>query len=457
MSAHRALNRFGLGARPDESRADADPRGWLESQLASEPERRPTPEGTEDPGSLLRAQLAASRTGDEAETREVRRRIGAHVTADAVDGLTARVAADRPFLERWVAFWSNHLCVGAGAKVPTRLLAGAYEREAIRPFVLGPFETLLLEATRHPAMITYLDNVRSVGPDSPAARRRGRRADTPVGLNENHARELLELHTLGVDGGYGQDDVRELARILTGWTVSGLGGAVGALRGEANGRAAFSFEPLVHDPGEKTVLGRRYAESGVAEGEQVIRDLARHPSTARFLATKLVRHFVADDPPAAAVDRLAGRFTETEGDLREVAREVIHLEEAWAPDHLKFRTPQDWLVAVLRGLGLRQAPPTLLGVLRDLRQPLWSPASPKGFDDTTDVWADPDGLLNRAEFARTVARTVSRRSRVDDPVRLAALVEREAGDPLHAILRDDAVATDERVALAFADPRFQWR
>lgn len=457
MSAHRALNRFGLGARPGDRGGESDPRGWLESQLEADPEPRPTPAATEDPGTLLRAQLVAARSGDEAEVGDIRRRIGAHATADSLDGLTARVGADRPFLERWVAFWSNHLCVSAGAKVPTRLLAGAYEREAIRPHVLAPFETLLLEATRHPAMITYLDNVRSVGPESPSARRRGRRSDTPVGLNENHARELLELHTLGVDGGYDQDDVRELARILTGWTVTGLGGGGGAPRGGANDRAAFAFQPLVHEPGSKTVLGRRYAEGGVTEGEAVIRDLARHPSTARHLATKIARHFVDDDPPVEAVEQIAARFRDTEGDLREVARAVVHLKGAWSADHLKFRTPQDWIVAVARGVDLRRAPPILLGALRDLRQPIWSPASPKGFDDTAAVWADPDGLLNRAEFARTVARTVSRRSLVADPTRLADLVDRDAGDPLPDLLGDDAVEVEERVALAFADPRFQWR
>lgn len=450
MSALHALNRFGLGASLDDPGVAGDPRGWLEDQLDGDPERRSAPGGTSDPGALLRDQLAAARSGDDEVVAQVRRQIVGHTSADALDGFSARVTSDRPFVERWVGFWSNHLCVGAASKVPTRLLAGAYEREAIRPHVLGSFETLLLEATRHPAMLTYLDNVRSVGPDSPAARRRGRRSETDAGLNENHARELLELHTVGVDGGYDQDDVLELARILTGWTATGLGRGAGET-------TAFAFDPLFHEPGPKTVLGRRYPSGGVEEGEAVIRDLARHPSTADFLATKLVRHFVADDPPAEAVALVAARFRDTDGDLREVARAVVGLDAAWDPDHIKFRTPLDWMVAMLRGLGQREVPPSLLGVLRDLRQPFWSPPSPKGFDDTAATWADPDGLLNRAEFARTVARTAARRRMLRDPLDLAGLVPRADDDPLPTLLGDESIEVDERIALAFADPHFQWR
>lgn len=461
MTALRALNRFGLGAGPGEAQALDDPRGWLESQLDEPAPTRPAPEGAVDVGALVREQREVARSDDEDRRADLRRRIFGFTVAESRDALTARTTSERPFVERLVAFWSNHLCVSAAAKLPTRLLAGSYERDAIRPHVLGRFDEMVLASVRHPAMLTYLDNAQSVGPDSPAARTaaRRRRGDDgpPVGLNENHARELLELHTVGVDGGYDQDDVRALARVLTGWTVTGLGGA--GARFAPGDDVGFRFAPLLHDPGEKTVLGRRYGEGGEGEGEAVIRDLCHHPSTATFLATKLVRHFVDDEPPPGAVEAVARRFRDTDGDLRETARILVHLDDAWSGERRKFRTPQDWLVAMLRGLGAREAPPAVLGVLGDLRHPLWAPPSPKGFGDTVAEWADPDGLLNRAELARTVARTPAGR-RVGSSRGLPALADLSEGGgdaALHALLADSTIPSDERVALAFAGPAFQWR
>ena len=191
---------------------------------------------------------------------------------------------------RLVMFWSNHFCVSAN-KGPVRGMAGAYEREAIRPHVLGRFVDMLLAVERHPAMLVYLDNHVSIGPNSRAGLNRG------LGLNENLAREILELHTLGVGGGYTQEDVTNLARILTGWTVANLANPVGE-----PGR--FFFAPARHEPGAWTVLGKRYGEAGMAAGEAVLRDLARHPATARHIARKLARHFVSAEPPAALVARL---------------------------------------------------------------------------------------------------------------------------------------------------------
>jgi uncharacterized protein (DUF1800 family) len=224
--------------------------------------------------------------------------------------LGERIGTFRPFVERLVAFWSNHLCVSVAAK-PLQVgpLAGLYEREAIRPHALGRFEDLVLASARHPAMLFYLDNVQSIGENSPAGRLAGRRGANR-GLNENYARELLELHTLGVNGGYEQDDVVALARILTGWSVAGAGNAPaqrllgrGAREVESD-VPAFRFYPALHEPGDHTVLGTRYDEGGEAQGVRAIRDLCRHPSTARFVATKLVTHFVSDDPVSAKVGRI---------------------------------------------------------------------------------------------------------------------------------------------------------
>jgi uncharacterized protein (DUF1800 family) len=344
-------------------------------------------------------------------------------------------------------------------------IAGSYEREAIRPHVLGRFEDMLLASAKHPAMLVYLDNFQSIGPGSRGART-ARNRGPQRGLNENYARELLELHTLGVEGGYTQHDVQELAKILTGWTVGGLGRAAQqprpqrgrrsmAAQPDPERRIGFAFHPLLHEPGSKTVLGAGYAEAGVEEGERVIRALARHPSTARFLATKLVTHFVSDTPPASSIDRIARVFRESDGDLRAVSAALVELPEAWSEGARKFRTPQDWLVAVLRAFGAEEVSEATMPALRQLRHPLWSPQAPKGFGDKTQEWADPDSLLNRAELARTIARRL--RSHRIDPGSLLDVVDAGAGDPLQKLVADNTIAADERIALVLAGPAFQWR
>jgi uncharacterized protein (DUF1800 family) len=388
MTASRAVTRFGLGARPGEAERIRDPREWALAQLEGRPTARPEPEGADDT-SLTRA-LGALRRREPDARRELQRLAASEMSS----ALSLRVTTERPVFERLVAFWSDHLCVSVAAKALVAPLAGRYEREVIRPHVLGRFEDLVLASARHPAMLIYLDNAQSVGPDSRAAVRASRVARRELGLNENYARELMELHTLGVDGGYTQSDVTELARLLTGWSVEGQGG---------QRVPRYVFAELRHQPGRKTILGQRYGD-GVSEGERAIRALCRHPRTASHIATKLARHFIADDPPAAAVEAIAKVFRDSEGDLRAVTRAVVAREECWDPGVRKFRTPQDWLVAALRTLDAPAAADPLLNVLRQLRQPLWAPPSPKGFGDLERDWADPDGLLNRAEFARTLAR-----------------------------------------------------
>src|SRR6188508_2366028 len=348
-STLRALNRFGLGARRNERRSVGDPRNWLKAQLDGGPPTLRAPEGASpgEIGDALRG-LRMQGQGNDLDRREARKRIVALGTTEVRAALTERATSERPFVERLVAFWSNHLCVSLGAKVIVAPLAGSYERDVIRPHVLGRFEDMLMASAKHPAMLVYLDNFQSIGPSSPGARA-GQRANGGQrrGLNENYARELLELHTLGVNGGYVQQDVQELAKVLTGWTVSGIGGPADrmaqrtsqnrtqrraqgqASRPQTGGPAGFAFQALLHEPGSKTVLGERYGEAGVEEGEKAIRALCRHPSTARFVATKLVTHFVADEPPAAAIDRVAKAFSSSGGDLKVVARALVDEPEAW--------------------------------------------------------------------------------------------------------------------------------
>jgi uncharacterized protein (DUF1800 family) len=412
-----------------------------------------------------------SRQPDQQQRRAARRALVAIAAAESRAALMERTMSERPFVERLVAFWSNHLCVSVAAKVLVAPLAGSYEREAIRPHVLGRFEDLVLASARHPAMLVYLDNFQSIGPNSAAARR-ARRERGPRGLNENYARELLELHTLGVNGGYSQQDVQELARTLTGWTIGGLrdAAAIGQRRPAERSRqrtqpvpgrdgdvniVRFAYQERLHEPGARTVLRVRYADVGVSQGERVIRDLCRHPSTSRFIATKLVAHFVADDPPRAAVERIATVFRETDGDLRIVSGALVDLREAWSAETRKFRTPQDWLVAVLRAFGVREIRDTATSVLRQLRHPLWAPQAPKGFGDTLQEWADPDSLLKRGELARTIAR----RTGIGqvDPRTLLDVVDLNNGDPLKTMVSDASIPIADRVALALAGPALQWR
>ena len=452
-----ALNRFGLGARLGEPTEISDPRGWLEAQIEGGVAPELDPSGLAGLPEIAEIQTrirALQRERDQQGLGQARRQVNQWAQAEMRKSLGQRVTTDRPFVERLVAFWSNHLCVSIPAK-QLRLapLAGFYERQAIRTHVLGRFEDMVLASARHPAMSIYLDNAQSIGPDSLVGRRSQARR-VARGLNENYARELLELHTLGVDGGYTQDDVVELARILTGWSIGrpGLVGRVAVPNGDGN---AFRFYPATHEPGSKTVLGVRYEQDGVREGAAVIRDLCRHPSTARFLATKLVRHFVADDPPAEAVRTVERVFRDSDGDLLEVSRSLVRLDSAWDASNRKFRTPQDLLVAALRAVDAPQFPPMLIPMLGQLRHPMWAPSAPKGYPDTRIGWADADSLMNRAEFARTLAERIGRRG--FNPEALLELVELDEDSPLPRLISDKSIDTTERIALALGGPAFQWR
>lgn len=470
----RALNRFGLGAKINDRSGVEDPRGWLRAQL--DEYRRgfdaaywsANPGTLQDAGRVIAGLRSAQRSRDQEALAAGRAARTEVLRAESSLALSTRLTTSTPFVERLVAFWSNHLCVSV-AKPQVIPLAGHYERTVVRPHVLGRFEEMVLASARHPAMLYYLDNLQSIGPESVAGRRTASRGNGR-GLNENYARELLELHTVGVDGGYGQEDVEQLARVLTGWGVAGVGPAAG----EADG-FGFQFRPIVHEPGDKRVMGVRYRHSGVSEGESAIRDLCRHPATARFVATKLVRHFVDDEPPEAAVTRIEDVFRDSGGDLYAVSAALVDLEEAWDPERRKLRTPQDWLVAVLRALEVTEPPAEMAPRLRQLRHTLWAPPSPKGYGDTRAEWSDPDSLMNRAELARRLARRTGagvgggRGVRAGggpprgasepsaDPRALLEVVDVGPSDPLATMLADNSIPANERIALALASPAFQWR
>ncbi len=347
----------------------------------------------------------------------------------------AAINAEIGLVERLVWFWSNHFCVNADATV----MAGGYEREAIRPHVLGRFKDMLLAAEGHPAMLFYLNNEQSIGPDSVAGVNRDR------GLNENLAREILELHTLGVRTVYGQADVTSFAKILTGWTI------LPTLTNPDHG-GEFVFLRRAHEPGPQTVIGNAYADAGVEQGRAVLADLARHPATARHVATKLARHFIADDPPTPLVDRLTQRFLDTDGDLKELTAALIAAPESWAPEQAKIKRPGEWIVAALRAT---EEPGDIVRIIRAqalLGEPLWRPPAPKGFSDDNAAWFD--GLGQRLEIANSFAR---REGLAHEP---EAVLEAALGPLASAETRRTLARADTRpqaLTLLLMAPEFQRR
>jgi uncharacterized protein (DUF1800 family) len=398
-----ALNRFGLGARPDES-SPTDPQRWLLSQFDRYEALPSAWKAAAHTPVLVDAWLAQQRAvreapnGQRSGIREAYLRQGRDEYVVAVGARTdSALQTDTPFVERLVHFWSNHFAVSVD-KVLIVGLAGGYEADAIRPNVLGRFEDLLLAAIRHPAMLLYLDQAQSIGPGSVAGQRALERQARGRGLNENLAREILELHTLGVRSGYTQDDVTELARALTGWTLP-----ADAPR-DGNG-PSFRFVAALHEPGTRTVMGRSYAEGGEAQARAILHDLATAPATAHHIATKFARHFVADEPPPAMVQRLADSFLRTGGDLTSLYRALVGSPQAWVPAQAKFKSPWDWGVSGLRAIGRQEMPPMQATRLwNQLGQPVWRPGSPAGYGDVAANWAAPDALIRRVETAQRLAQ-----------------------------------------------------
>lgn len=478
-----AARRFGLGARPgDLKNIASDPRGYvLESLVQSEAARISDPDL--EPSHVTFAEaLTAQRQKKLAERAEAMRSAQADTAAapptpppepegppkeagagqpqaanpatqvkpgrvrreafrqEAFARLNHAVTTKAPFIERLVMFWSNHFCVSAN-KGPVRGIAGAYEREVIRPHVLGRFADMLLAAEQHPAMLIYLDNAQSIGPNSRAGINRGR------GLNENLAREILELHTLGVNGGYTQQDVTSLAHILTGWTVGNLANSLAE-------PGKFFFAPARHEPGNQTVLGKRYADNGHGTGLEVLRDLAAHRATAKHIALKLARHFIAQDPPAKLVQRLEANFLETGGDLAAVSRVLVEAPQSWSSEPAKIVPPYDFLVSLVRGFELEHRPLEILRLTNELGQPLWRPPAPAGWPDGDTSWAAPSALRERLRVAEVVARRINASA---DPRSAAAEV---LGEDMSEATRQAVARAETReqgFELLIMSPEFQRR
>ena len=419
-----ALNRFGYGARLGET-PPTDPQSFLLNQLRRF-DPRPGPLGSRpdtsgDAGELLQIirkgrrqrqeTMSMENAGESQSSRGTRadllaalppeyqakvREAYGRYRKDAHIRMQVAITSPTPFAERLTHFWSNHFSVSAG-KPGTPFEVGNHEFNAIRPHVTGKFSDMLKAAALHPAMLLYLDQFQSIGPNSEFGKRRKQR-----GLNENLAREILELHTLGVDGGYSQADVTEFARALTGWTIPGLT-RIARFAEDQEGGAAFIA--VAHEKGTRKIMGRSYQDNGPKQALEILDDLAAHPATARFVATKFARHFTKDDPDPALVARLEQDFRSTGGDLGSLARTLVTAPESWQGDATKFRQPVEWFTSVLRFTGVDAMDERRMnGILRQLGQVPWSAPSPAGFDDVADSWAGPDALLRRVELSERIAR-----------------------------------------------------
>ena len=471
LSPAIAANRFGLGARPGEmAQIRSQPRDWLRAQLSGAP---PLVTGAELHSSAetlargldVRRQLRAAKraaaessaTADSAEQANAvaaLMKVGQVYRPIYVSEASARfrqgVSTDRPFVERLTYFWTNHFAVSIDKNLVLGI-AGSLEREAIRPNVLGRFSDMLLAVERHPAMLLYLDNHMSVGPHSQAARLLERRnGGRRVGINENLARETLELHTLGVGGGYSQADVTTFAEVITGWSIGGEAGRFP--RGEPG---EFMFRPELHEPGAKVVLGKRYADTGYDQGVAVLRDLAAKEATARFIATKLARHFIADDPSPHAVQRIANAFLSSDGHLPTVYRALIESPEAWTQLLAKYKTPNDYIVSTFRGLALPvDAGRSPLAPFEVMGQRTYSPGSPAGWPDRSADWDGASALIKRIEWADAVGQRVGSRL---DAVELAPQLLGDNLKPATQTAIARAASGSQAITLLLSAPEFMRR
>lgn len=476
QTATAAVNRFGLGARPGELAAvKSDPQAWLIDQLGADKDASKRFADLPDSLEYLRREnryrmqrMSERRQRRSADAKQqkapdpasqfidnFRETFGADQLAELDARFDRALSTDAGFRERLVHFWSNHFAISID-KRQAALYAAPMEREAVRPNLLGHFSEMLFAVESHPGMLRYLDNTRSIGGHSGLAglaerrqRRNASREPREFGLNENLAREILELHTLGVDGGYTQTDVEELARAITGW---GVPGRRDFKRGNAD--CAFVFRAIAHEPGKRTLLGKIYSEDGLAQGQTMLTDLATHPATARHLAWKLARHFVADQPPPALVDRLAAAWRDSGGYLPQVYRVLVGSADAWGAHARKFKTPQDLVHSSLRTLQWNKVEAKLLtGLLARLGQRPFLPRSPAGFADTAADWNGSDALAKRLQVASALAEHSRRRS----PLAVATSALGTSLDDETRSVLSRAESNVQGIALLFASPAFQWR
>lgn len=457
LKAAIAATRFGLGARPGEiAEAARDPRGFLKAQIRREGADLPRTNGegsAQRIADLREFQQFKREAKQEGEGKDPVKLAQKMLREDTGEDFLGRAqlgaTTEAGFRERWALFFANHFTVAAN-KLQTATVVGPFEAEAIRPHVFGHFGDLLIAAETHPAMMLYLDQVQSVGPNSPLAQRAAMRPGPRrnLGLNENLAREIMELHTVGVNGGYSQADVTEFARAMTGLSIGGF-------RGPEEQVGALLFRTAAHEPGERTVMGVRYRADGERQAQAILSDLAAKPQTARFVCAKIARHFVADDPPPALVGRLETAWNRSGGDLARVAEALIEAPEAWQPAPAKFKTPYEFVVSSYRAAGTEpQAVNQVAPILTALGQKPFTPGSPKGWPDVAADWAAPDAIVKRMQFAQAFAAQATGGR---DPKALAEDALGARLSPATALAVARAESRPEGFALLLMSPEFQRR
>lgn len=450
-----AATRLGLGAKHGEIASYRDnPQEQLLSQIRSGGADQPA---GRQPTSVDRfialhdyqqQQQVAKAAGD-AKTDPVKaafRLLRDDTDVDFMARVRLATTTDAAFRERWTLFWANHFTVSANRLI-TATLVGPFEQEAIRPNVFGRFEDLLAASSSHPAMLLYLDQAQSIGPGSPAAKYQAG-GGKHAGLNENLAREILELHSVGLEAGYTQADVTEFARAMTGWSIAGA-------RESPDREGRFFFRTVAHEPGVREIMGRRYADGGQEQARAVIKTLAASPHTARHLATRIAQHFVADDPPPTLIDKLAGAYLASDGQLGLVAQALIRAPETWAPAAMKFKTPYEFLVSSWRATGVEpQDISTIAPVLTAMGQKPFNAPSPKGWAEEGPAWCAPDAVIKRMTWSEAFAASAVADH---DPVVLAraSLGARLTSLTAQTIARAETRA--EGLAVLLMSPEFQRR
>ena len=490
-NAEIAANRFGMGARVGELQAaQGDPVNWLLKQIkpiAFDPaigslakasamleqynkvrknEKLGTPKnennnkvmGDEVPAmseisTMSEAMLPTKPMAkdkpvdgsDNPEIKAYRKSSGDMIMAMQLEVLRNAITTPDSLSPRLLDFFSNHFSV-SGQGIAMRVYAPLLEREAIAPHLSGQFVDMLLAVEQHPAMLTYLNNEKSIGPDSPQGKKSNK------GLNENLGREILELHTLGVDGGYTQADVRELAMAITGWSLIDPK----KVTGQKDDGFGFMFRARTHQPGTRKVLNKNYSNEGVAQGEAILKDLAIHPATAQHISFKLARHFVADKPSEKLVAAMKKTWLATKGNISAVMKTMIEHADAWLPEQQKYKTPREFIVSVFRILDslepIKLEKLKLVQGLRALGQEPFNAGSPAGYGDTASSWDGAEALMARIEWANQLAAHIK-----TPPVDLitAALGAQLSENSLKLIKR--AESRQQGLVLALMSPEFQRR
>lgn len=445
VNTFMAFNRFGLGL-PPKTKQLPDPKAWVKQQIQIDqylPKRLASFQSSK---SILTDLFAADFAKDKEAEKKVRGEKRDVFQKEVMATIQHRVSTQTPFAERMIMFWSNHFTVSRTKKTIGPAIA-AYEREAIRPHVFGKFEDMLIAVISHPVMLSYLDNAASIGRQSTIGRRRKKLP------NENLAREILELHTLGVHGGYEQEDIVEFAKALTGWSHGGLKRI--ARRSGRPVHGGFAFVEPMHEPGSKTVLGKKYKQDGHNEVLAILHDIARHPSTAHFIATKLARHFIADDPPKDAIETLAKTFRDTDGDLAKVSAALVDLDAAWQTPLAKVKSPYELMISTFSILQPPRIDRRMVRLpLKSMGQEPYYAPSPAGWPDTTKEWIAPESLMRRIEWVHALTERVETPHTPSEFLELA-LGPMATGSTKFMALNAPSGASAK--ALILASPEFQRR